>query len=160
MLKKEKLVIGRSERIDLPDLGLKNINAKIDTGAYSSAIHSYHIHIQTIKGIEVLTFELLDPSHPKYERKTFKVKNFKLKKVKNSFGSAEKRYTIQSTITIFKRKIKAEFTLTNRSEMRFPILLGRKFLHTGNFLVDVTKVNLSKKNKEIMYNGHRTWSSE
>ncbi|WP_373497348.1 RimK/LysX family protein, partial [Aquiflexum sp.] len=66
------------------------------------------------------------------------------KKVKNSFGQAEVRYKVSTKVIMFGVEFEAEFTLTDRSKMRNPILLGRKIL-IGRFIVDVQEVNLSKK---------------
>ncbi|MDD9899268.1 MAG: RimK/LysX family protein [Candidatus Melainabacteria bacterium] len=143
---KEKLTIGRSERIDLPELKLYDLNAKIDTGAYGSAIHCHHIEVVKIRGKEVLRFDLLDPSHPHYEKKFFRFRNFKIKRVRNSFGQTEKRYTIQAKVKIGQRLLNTEFSLTDRSEMKYPVLIGRKFIQQG-FIVDVTKRNQLSKSK-------------
>lgn len=140
----EKQIIGRSDKIDLPDLKLKDISAKIDTGAYGCAIHCHKIR-EVIKGRKKhLYFDLLDPSHPKYEKQVFKVSSFSRKRVKNSFGESEQRYTIKSKIKLFEKLYTVELSLTDRSEMKYPILLGRTFLE-GKFIVDVEKTNLSKK---------------
>ncbi|WP_373524134.1 RimK/LysX family protein, partial [Aquiflexum sp.] len=66
------------------------------------------------------------------------------KKVKNSFGQAEVRYKVSTKVIMFGVEFEAEFTLTDRSKMRNPILLGRKIL-IGRFIVDVQEANLSKK---------------
>lgn len=142
--RKEKQVIGRRELVNLPELGLKNLDAKIDTGAYGCAIHCHKIRIKERNGIKYLYFDLLDPSHPQYEKKVLKSSKFSSKRVKNSFGESEKRYVIQSYIEIFGEEIEVELSLTDRSEMKYPVLIGREFIR-NRFVVDVSKYNLSKK---------------
>ena len=143
---KVKLLIGRKEDIDLPELKLKGVDAKIDTGAYSSSIHCHHIELTKKDGKKVLKFKLLDPEHESYQRKTFVFKTFKTTKVKSSNGKSENRFVITTNVEIFGRKFKTEFTLTDRSDMKFPILLGRKFIQQG-FIVDVNKYDLAAKGK-------------
>ena len=141
---KEKQIIGRSEKIDLPELKLKDLSAKIDTGAYGCAIHCHKIREVIKDGKKYLHFDLLDPSHRQYEKQVFKVSGFRKKRVKNSFGESEERYTIKSKIEIFGKLFPAELSLTDRSEMKYPVLIGRLFLE-DRFIVDVSKTNLSKK---------------
>lgn len=146
MKKTPKLTIGREELINLPGLGEK-IAAKVDTGAYTSALHAHALQIKKIRGEEFLFFNLLDPSHPRYEKKILRAKIIKKKKIKNSFGHSEERYIIKMSILIYGREIEAEFSLSDRSEMKYPVLLGRKLLKQGRFIVDVSKRNLGHKTK-------------
>jgi hypothetical protein len=97
-----------------------------------------------------LKFELLDPSHPLYEKKTLKVKDFKQKIIKSSNGSSRVSYVIKTKIELFGKSFDTEFSLTDRSEMKHPILLGRKFLNKG-FLVDVNLYDLSLKSEHSNY---------
>ena len=90
----------------------------------------------------------MDPSHPEYEEKTFYAKIFNDKLVKNSGGDTEHRYTVKTHVTIFGKDRKVEFSLTDRKEMKHPVLLGRKFL-AKSFLVDVQLKNLSFQQKQI-----------
>ncbi len=145
--KKEKLLIGRSEKIDLTDLKLKNLEAKVDTGAYTSSLHCHKISIEQKGKIKYLKFYLLDPRHPQYAKKVCKFTDFKCKKVKSSNGKSETRYIIKTHLKIYGKKLETEFSLSNRSEMRYPVLLGRKFLKQG-FVVDVTKTNASERAKQ------------
>jgi hypothetical protein len=145
-MKKSKIIIGRRDKIDLPDLGLIGIEAKIDTGAYGSALHCHEMKIETLNGKEVLTYKVLDPSHPEYRDKKLISEHFNDKMVKSSNGMEEHRYTITTTVSIFNQTIRTEFSLTDRMEMKHPILLGRKFL-SKRFVVDVNLTDLSMKNK-------------
>lgn len=86
MAKKEKVLIGRVEIVDFPKLELIGIEAKIDTGAYSTALHCHKIWVEEIEGKEVLHFDILDPDHPEYSEKIFTSKDFGQKKVKSSNG--------------------------------------------------------------------------
>lgn len=139
----EKKVIGRKEKITLPDLGLKSVWAKIDTGAFTSSLHAEDIREEEENGKTVLKFEILMPSHKDFTGKTLSFEEYKQKKVKNSFGQAETRYLVVTRIKIAGETFSAEFTLSDRSSMKNSILLGRKILQ-NKFLVDVNRVNLSK----------------
>ncbi len=148
-INKQKLLpsltlIGRREKIDLPSLGIKNLKAKIDSGAFSSSIHCHNIFTKKIKNITYLYFNLLEPTHPKYEETTYEVKEFKQKKIKNSFGQTEFRFMIKLPILIAGQVLETNFTLSNRSEMKYPVLLGRDLLK-NRFLIDVSKINLGLK---------------
>ncbi|WP_291778989.1 RimK/LysX family protein [Cecembia sp.] len=140
-------IIGRKEKISLPEWGIKNISAKVDTGAYTSSIHCEFWEERLENEVPVLYFKVLDPSHKKYNGKLFHTKSFTQKKVKNSFGHEELRYKVSTKVLMFEEEFEAEFTLSDRSKMRSPILLGRKMLK-GRFRVDVQEINLSIKSKK------------
>ena len=55
-------ILGRSDRIDLPGLGLKNVHAKIDTGAFTCSLHCSYAEVTDGK----LMFVLFDEEHPEY----------------------------------------------------------------------------------------------
>jgi hypothetical protein len=134
--------IGRSDRVDLPELGLLDIHAKIDTGAYTSSLHCSRAEVVGGK----LEFVLLDEEHPEFTGMKFSVKEYTMREIKNSFGVAEKRYIITTKVRIFEEEIETEFSLSDRDELRFPILLGRKILR-NRYLVNVTRKNLSYRTK-------------
>ncbi len=135
--------LGRSDRVDLPGLGLEDIHAKIDTGAYTSSLHCSRAEIVNGK----LEFVLLDEEHPEFTGMKFRFKKFTQREIKNSFGEAEMRFVIKTTIRIFDQVIKTEFSLSDRDKLRFPVLLGRKILR-HRFLIDVTKKDLSFDTKK------------
>ena len=140
-----KQIIGRKEKISLHEWGLKMVTAKIDTGAYTSAIHSdFAQEERDDLGNKVLTFTILPQSHRKYSGKIIRTTDYTTKKVKNSFGQAEDRYKIMTKITLFGEEFEAAFTLSDRSDMKNPILLGRKLLK-GRYMVDVDLTYQSQK---------------
>ncbi|MFD2200336.1 ATP-dependent zinc protease [Shivajiella indica] len=142
-----KKIIGRREKISLPEWGLKDISGKIDTGAYTSSIHCEYWEEKQEGGEKVLYYIVLPKNHPKYNGKIIRTQNYSQKKVKNSFGQEEVRYKVNTKVIMFGEEFEMEFTLSDRSKMKNPILLGRKVLG-GKFLVDVQEVNLSKKSRK------------
>jgi hypothetical protein len=148
-MKGSNIIIGRRDRIDLPELGLRNIKAKIDTGAYGSAIHCSQIEVIIKNNRKLLTFVLLDPGYPGFSDQKYYFEHYKDKLVKSSSGESEHRYIIATDVIIFGQAIKTEFSLTDRSQMKYPILLGRKFLRK-HFLVDVSLKEVSYKLKRSM----------
>lgn len=142
-----KIIIGKIDKADFPDLHLSNIDLKVDTGAYTSSIHCHQIEECKTGAESHLKFRLLDPSHPDYNEKEFTVKNYKKKKIKNSFGKSENRFVIQTNIILFNKEFSIELSLSERSEMKYPILIGRKLLNK-NFVVDTSKRNISFKLKQ------------
>lgn len=144
--KKELDLIGRREKIDFPDLELFNIDAKIDTGAYSNSLHCDVVRIENIKEKKKLIFIPLGPKHKNYKGKEIVTKKFSIRRIRNSFGNLEKRYVIQTRIVIGNRIIKTDITLSDRIKMKYPVLIGRKMLNK-KFLIDVSRINFGAKKK-------------
>ena len=146
-VKKKKKIIGRRELIDFPALGLFEIEAKIDTGAFTSAIHCTAIREAALPdGRPVIRFNLLDPTHPLYHQKIFEFDQFTQRDIKSSFGEVQLRYIIRTQIQLFDKIIETDFSLSDRSDMKYPVLIGRALLRK-NFIVDVARKNVSAKVK-------------
>ncbi|MGQ0794398.1 MAG: ATP-dependent zinc protease family protein [Deltaproteobacteria bacterium] len=142
-----RIIIGRKDKVDFPDLGLFDVEAKIDTGAYTSAIHCQNVEVVGSARERRVRFCLLDSSHPSYCDKTLSLPIHAERRVKNSFGESEERFIIKTRILIFDRLIEAEFSLGDRSRMEFPVLIGRKLLY-NRFIVDVAEYDLSYNRKQ------------
>lgn len=121
------------------DLELFDLDAKVDTGADSNALHCDDIEIEDGN----VSFTLLDEIHPSYHGKRMTLPLYKLKKVKSSNGTVQERPSVKVTVNFFGKKYKSVISLTNRADMKFPMLLGRRFLK-DKFLVDVAKEYLNK----------------
>lgn len=135
-------IMGRYDRVDLPDLGLSDIHAKIDTGAYTCSLHCHSAEVVNGK----LEFVLLDEEHPEFTGMKFTFDQFERKDIKNSFGEIENRFVIVTSVTVLGEVITTEFSLCNRGSLKFPILIGRRILH-NRFLIDVSKKNVSFRQK-------------
>lgn len=129
-----KAIIGRHTTVDFPALGLSALKAKVDTGAYTSAIHCSFIE-KTADGKVACVF--LDTSDAAYtgERYVFPIK--REVGVRSSNGFRERRYMITTTLRRNGEEFDVLLTLTDRKDMKFPVLLGRRFLR-NKFLVDVS----------------------
>lgn len=141
-----KQIIGRIDKADFPELSLSDLCVKIDTGAYTSSIHSHDIKEIEVNGEKFIKFRILDPSHPLYNDIEFQVKRYKRKSVKSSFGQSEQRFVIQTLIEFYGEVYPIELSLSERSDMKYPILLGRQFIQR-RFIVDVSLRNRSYKLK-------------
>ena len=132
----EKLIVGRTEPVDLPEFGLMGLAAKVDTGARTSSIHCKDVELVTRDGEQQIAFTLLDPDHPEYTGTRLYAHEFTTKVIRSSMGEEQERYVIESDIVVAGRTVRTEFTLADREAMNYPVLLGRRLLR-GNFLVDV-----------------------
>ena len=130
-------IIGRTEKIYFPKLIEGVILAKVDTGAFSAALHVDYVKIEDC-GLKV-----------KIENNTYIFNKWSELEVKSSNGKIQKRYGVKLKIQIGKKRYNIFVSLTNRKDMKFRLLIGRKFLHTNNFLVDVKKKNVYGRPKEI-----------
>ena len=132
--------------MSLPDFDLEDIPCKIDTGAYTSTLHCSKVMLKEVDGKTYLHFKLYDPRFGITTKKEFRYSEFKERKVRSSNGEVDYRYSIIATAVIFQKKFNVEFTLSFREKMRYPILLGRRFLR-NRFVVDVSDKDLSYKKK-------------
>ncbi len=130
-----KLIIGRSERLDFIDLSIHGVPAKVDSGAYRSAVHASDIHEEN--GVVFFT---IFGNHPVCGQMAQKLSTSDYQKVTvaNSFGHEEERYDIKFRVKLGPKIFKAKFTLADRSKKIYPILLGRTMLNR-RFLVDTNE---------------------
>ena len=122
-------------------LGIFEIEAKIDTGAYTSSLHVENINLNYENSKPILYFTLEQKNGEAVEIRTLRFEEFTQKTIKNSFGEMEERYVIRTLVHIGKKKIWSEISLTNRGTMRYPVLIGRKLLK-GKFLVDINQIHI------------------
>jgi len=120
-----RLQIGWREWLALPELGIPQIKAKIDTGARTSALHAFFVEPYTQRGQEMVRFGV----HPLQKRLDIEiicsspVKDFR--RVSDSGGHQEMRYVIETMLQLGQHRWSIEITLTNRDNMKFRMLLGR-----------------------------------
>lgn len=127
-------IIGWREYICFPEFQVDSIKAKIDTGAKTSALHAFNVHLVEIEGKNMVNFEI----HPLQKNNDVIVQVSapftEYREVKNSGGKVEKRPVITTPIMMGKYQWQIELTLTNRDTMGFRMLLGRDAIK-NHFLV-------------------------
>lgn len=141
---KEKRIIGSIETVDLPELGLYNIAAKIDTGAETSVLHCEFFEVFEQDGHRFIRCHIA--GHPEDDEAEILQLTFPIHRervVKSSFGQAETRHIFLTKIKLFDTLFNIKLSVRDRSSMSYPMLLGRNFI-SGKFLVDVSKKNLAK----------------
>lgn len=143
-MKSQKIIIGWRECLELKNLGVDHIVAKVDTGAKTCALHAFYIEEFEREAQPWIRFGL----HPNRDSETTEVHCEAVVKEKrdvtDSGGHAENRYVIDATLNIGNMTFIAEMTLTNRDNMRYRMLLGRNALRR-RFLVDPSKSFLLSK---------------
>lgn len=147
MQKYDKIVIGRKEKACFPDLNINQIDVKIDSGAYSCSIDCSHISEVYQNNHKVLEVVFLQRHDDKFTDEKIYFKEFSQKKVTSSSGNSQVRYIVQLKIKLFDKVYTAPFSLTNRSGLKTPILIGRKLLNK-NFIIDTSKKYLSNNSSK------------
>jgi len=138
------LFIGSEEYINIPELGLRQLISKVDTGAETCAIHCHDQKRIRKKGVKYLKVTL---KIGRRKEKIYFFENFTKVNVTSSNGHKAKRYKVELNIKIGTQTHIVNFTLANRKDMNFPVLLGRNLLE-NNYVVDVSqKFIFSKKEK-------------
>jgi hypothetical protein len=131
-MKDTREIFGIVEHVSLPILGLFDIAAKIDTGAFSGAMHVTDIkEYINEKGKKRLEFIL------PITGKKIDLGKFTRTYVRSSTGHQQRRYLFDTTVMVNNVEYPIRIGLSDRSDMSYEILIGRRFLHEHNILVDV-----------------------
>lgn len=118
------IVVGWRELASLPELGLEAMPAKIDTGARTSSLHACDLE-EVFRDDKRLVRFAVDWGGA---RRTCEAVPVDVRGVRSSNGALEHRFVIKTPLRIGNLTFKAEVTLADRSEMQFPMLIGRTAL--------------------------------
>lgn len=144
------LAAGWVEWVSLPELGLRRVRAKLDTGARTSALHVVrHTRVGGTDARPVLALEL--PPGPR-KSKSKKKRHVEARvrdwlDVRDTSGRTERRPVIETSLVLGPLVRRIRVTLTNRGDMRFPFLLGRTALGP-HVVVNAHERNLIARGRE------------
>lgn len=127
-------VIGWREWVTLPDLGIRRIKAKVDTGARSSSLHAFDIEPFERDGKPWVRFKV-QPIQRDERTVAAEAELLEYRDVRSSSGEIDHRAVILTQVQIFGERWPIELTLANRDAMGFRMLLGREGFR-GRLLVD------------------------
>lgn len=123
-------IIGWQESVSLPELKISNLKVKVDSGAKTSSLHVKILKKYQKRGRSYVRFQTFSKS------KVHELPVLEYRKVRSSNGRVELRPVISTIIKLKGDQWPIEITLTDRSKMKFPMLLGREGIK-NRFLIDV-----------------------
>lgn len=130
-----KQIIGTFEHVAFPQFGIADLTAKVDTGAYTGALHCTQVREEVTPEGKLLHFSPFD--NPEV---TMTADEYKVKYVRSSNGKRAKRYFVDTVINVRSQDYPITLSLADRNGMRWPVLIGRRFLRKNRFMVDVRQV--------------------
>ena len=142
-VKPPSILIGWRERIALPELGITLLQAKIDTGARTSALHATRLKRFEKDGAEWVRFHI--PHASGLAARDVEAPLVDRRQIKNTSGKGENRLVIETLLVLGARQWRIEVSLADRSEMAMPIILGRTAIRKRGLLVDAGKSFLAGK---------------
>jgi len=132
----DRRIVGWREWVALPALGLDRVEAKLDTGARTSALHASDQEIVAVEGAPWVRFRTQATQQRNDERVVDCFAPLADRRwVTNSGGGRERRHVIETPLRLGDETWTVEITLTNREEMGFRMLIGRQAMR-GRLIVD------------------------
>lgn len=152
----QKVIVGSEEWCSLPTIGIPTIKARVDSGAKTSALHAINIKTFTKDHQEWVKFDINPIQNNAKALIHCEAQLVDQRIVKSSSGFREKRFVIQTYVSLGEKTWEIEVTLTNRDSMGYRMLLGREAM-SGRVMVDpeqrfVLGQPTNEKLKEYYYN--------
>ena len=129
-------VIGLREWVALPDLGISQMIAKVDSGAKTSALHASNISTFERDGQDWVRFDAHVGSRSKQKTRTCEARLIDLKRIKSSNGQLQERFVIRTPLLLGDRSWLVDFTLTCRKAMRYRMLLGCTAMQDAQLVIN------------------------
>ena len=148
----QRVIVGWREWVQLPELGIPGIKAKVDTGAKTSAIHAFKIVPFEDGGEQYVRFCVHPVQRHKLPELNCTAKVFDRRTVTSSNGQRDLRYVIRTRLALGEKQWPVEMTLSNRDEMGFRMLLGREALQKRVMVDPGASYKLGKFDDDEFYN--------
>ena len=142
----ELKTLGWREWVRIPDLGIRRIKAKLDTGAKSSCIHAFDVEILDSENEACVRFKIAPRQRNEETLVQVEAPLLEYRQVRSSTGHNTNRPVIRTSIRLAGQRFEIDLTLVDRSEMGFRMLLGRDALRE-RFVVDPARSYASRKTK-------------
>ncbi|WP_026481392.1 RimK/LysX family protein [Ahrensia sp. 13_GOM-1096m] len=129
--------VGWREVVELPDLDIKKLRAKIDSGARTSAIHAENQEIFYRDDVKWVRFSF--PSPDRKGRKILEAVVSDERKIKNTGGVPEQRVIIRTNLMVGSYRAKVDISLADRKNMEFDLILGRTALRVLRLMINPSR---------------------
>lgn len=134
----KKLIIGSLENCTLPEMGIEQLQVRVDTGAKTSSMHVDNLEKFTRSGKTWLRFDIHPDVYDVAKVITCESALHDIRTIKSSNAQSEERYVIKTLLQLGSESWPIEITLTNRADMSYLMLLGREGMN-DKVLVDPSK---------------------
>ncbi len=144
----DRVIIGRIEYVVMQDVGVR-LKARIDTGAGVSSIDAKILEIKpaTSGGSERVVFQIRDDAG---NMKTIERKVSAWTEIKGKGTTkAIRRPVVTLDICLGGKRLEGRVNLADRSQFLYPVLIGRNFLKTGDFLIDPKRTFIEPPGCEV-----------
>jgi hypothetical protein len=148
-------IVGWREWLALPELGIRRLQCKIDTGARTSALHALDLDTFNRAGRPHVRFRLYPLHGDERTSISCSAAISDQRQIRSSNGQLERRYVIVTPMILGQVRQEIEITLADRGPMRFGMLLGRQSLIDGNWLVDPARAFVNDRPAVTTGNGTR-----
>lgn len=137
----DKLIVGSLEMCSLPELGIEELEVRVDTGAKTSSLHVDNLRKVKRRGKPWAKFDIQPNVFSVDSAISCEAEITDVRRIKSSNGVSEKRYVIVTEMRLGDVGWPVEITLTNRSDMNYLMLLGRQGM-SNRLLVDPSRTFL------------------
>lgn len=141
----ERTVIGWSEPVDFVKWGIRGLNAKVDTGARTSALHVENVEYLPENYVR---FDVVLSRRNTQRRKRVTARISRWGNVRSSTGHYTERCFVKTKVRIGPVIKNIEISLVSRERMIYRMLIGREALDR-DFLVDVSHRSVHSPKKKM-----------
>lgn len=134
-----KELVGWREWVALPDIGIKSLKCKVDTGAKNSALHAFELTSFEENGALWVRFSIHVDESDLTQVQQCEAKVVDTRMVTDSSGNKSERFFIETQIQIGQKRYMIQLSLTDRDTMKYNMLLGRTALREAKFIVDPSR---------------------
>ena len=150
--KRKKKRIGWREWVGLPDLAIKRIKAKVDTGARTSALHAFKVTPFTKRGEKWVRFAVHPKQRHRHPEVICEARVIDQRRITDSGGNSQERYVIRTRLKLGTLSWPIELTLSNRDSMGFRLLIGRQAIRR-RYVVDPGRSFVVRRKKTRVGSG-------